>query len=84
MKMMKKLFMFLCIVIIFFGIAGCPGDDEANSVAPQSFNSTPVTSPPSGAESSDAGPSAIPEPTTLILLGSGLVGLVAIRKKLKK
>ena len=81
---MKKLFMFLCIVIIFFGIAGCPGDDEANSVAPQSFNSTPVTSPPSGAESSDAGPSAIPEPTTLILLGSGLVGLVAIRKKLKK
>ena len=73
---MKKIFMFLCIVIMFFGFVGCPGDNEANPVAPQSFKSTPLATAPSV-----TGPSTVDEPATLVLLGSGLVGFVALRRK---
>jgi hypothetical protein len=38
---MKKLFMVLCIVIMFFGIVGCPGEDE---VTPSKSFVTPITS----------------------------------------
>jgi hypothetical protein len=81
---MKRFFLFLCVVIMFFGIVGCPSDD-ANTVAPQSFKSTPVTASPPAGGSSDTSPSPVPEPATLILLGSGLVSFVALgRKKFKK
>ena len=79
---MKKLFIFLCIVIMFFGIVGCPNssDDPGTTSSFKSVTSTPVASEATGDQ-----PLATPEPATLILLGSGLVCLAGFgRKKFKK
>lgn len=74
---MKKLFMFLCVVIMFFGIVGCPASDDQSTPGTQSLSSTAVA-PGSGPST---GPSPVPEPATLLLLGAGLVGLAGVGRK---
>jgi hypothetical protein len=69
---MKKLYMFLCIVILFFGIVGCPSSDDP-------FPTSNIV------EKIGSDTSAVPEPITLLLIGSGLLGLgVFGRKRFKK
>ena len=81
---MKKFFMVLCVVIMFFGIAGCPSsDDPATTSSFKSVTSTSVASP--GEPSTGGDINAGPEPATLLLIGSGLVGLGVLgRKRFKR
>jgi hypothetical protein len=75
---MKKLFMILCVVILFFGIVGFSSspNDPTTSSSLTSTTSTPVAT----ANESGDQPLAAPKPATFLLLGSGLVIISQIER----
>ena len=74
---MKKLFLFLCIVILFFGIVGSTSSDD---LTPKATISSVVTKSQIGGDVA----SPVSTPATLLLLGFGMIGLAEFGRKIIK
>ena len=74
---MKKLIVFLCVVFMMLGCIGCKKSSSSSASDSSGLVATSVTSPEGG----ESTPASVPEPVTILLLGSGLVGLVCVGRK---
>jgi len=75
---MKRLLVFLCVVFMILGAIGCKKDSSTSASNSSGLVATLGSSPDLGNEQTSA---SVPEPATILLFGSSLVGLVGIGRK---
>jgi hypothetical protein len=81
---MKKLLVFLCVVFMILGAVGCKSSGSSSGGISDTVTSVSTTTEDVSTDLGN-GAASVPEPATILLLGSGLVGLAGVgRKKLFK